>query len=224
MSGTEDDEDLNRAIALSLGQNFPIPSGRDTQIVDLTSDDEDDDLGAFVSAKHVISTTPNFRDQNSKSIHIAEACLRPVVSTKDYPVVPEDFGSSSNANKNEPLMHRSTLASSAFCGLNRKKMEEERLLRISLGKRREEASLQRDESKKRKVSTSDSPLRSQDDRQMEPSLAELKAFPVKKAEVSNPIPSVTEYTGGSNLLNQCEACTGVANSKPRLLQKRNLEE
>ena len=201
MSDTDND-DLKRAIALSLGENSPTTSGRGIQLIDLTSDDEEDDLDAPVSTKQMTSANPKIQAGDNKSRYMAPGSLKPDITSQSRPAVPDHTNSSPYANKTVPLMPGTSLTSSDF--LSRKKMEEERLLRVSLRKKREEMSAARDESRKRKASTSP-PLRRQDGRQVEhnfsASRAELELAAVKEAVVRNPIPKITEYSSRIDFLN-----------------------
>jgi hypothetical protein len=105
MSDSDSDEDLKRAIALSLQQTFkPEPSGIKPEIIDLVSDedDEDDDLDAPLS-------TNKFAKQTSTS-------------------GPSVVSASTTGTRTVPTQETKM---SGLLGLDRKKMEEERLSRAN---------------------------------------------------------------------------------------------
>jgi hypothetical protein len=142
MSDSDSDEDLKRAIALSLQQTSkPEPSGIKAEIIDLLSDedDEDDDLDAPLS-------TNKFAKQTSTSGLSAVS-----VSTTSTHTVPTQ-----------------ETQTSGLLGLDRKKMEEERLARANRKKPVQDVSTAA-RSTKRKVSIS-SPT-AEDDRKVKPKLS-----------------------------------------------------
>jgi hypothetical protein len=196
MSDTDNDEDLKRAIALSLEQSPPTPSNCNPQVIDLTSDDEDDDLDAPVSTKQITSVDPQVQCKD-----------KPNTAARERYQAPGDIDSGSNIKG--PLILEHSLTRSAFLGLNRKQMEEERLLRVSLRKKGEERNAVSDESRKRKASISPPPLRRRDSRQVKRKLSASKAEPevgeVKEAMVCNPTPRITKFSGQNDFLKSCIA-------------------
>jgi hypothetical protein len=159
MSDSDSDEDLKRAIALSLQQTSkPEPSGIKAEIIDLLgdSDDEDDDLDAPLS-------TNKFAKQASTSGLSAVS-----ISTTSTRTVPTQ----------ETKM-------SGLLGLDRKKMEEERLARANRQKPVQDVSTAAG-STKRKASIS-SPT-AEDNRKVKPKLSRA---PLHSAARHQPIEGVS---------------------------------
>jgi hypothetical protein len=176
MSDTDSDEDLKRAIALSLGENLPPSRMRNAVVVDLTSSDQDDDLDAPLTARQVASTKPSYQTRGSPSCESSSINLeKGKSSTKGLaPSEGGDIRSKANPSGEADNPSRSKPPSSTvFLGLNRKQMEEERLLRANKRKKGDEQLLVEDvESRKRKASTPPPCPRGQDDRQMKLKLSE----------------------------------------------------
>jgi hypothetical protein len=159
MSDSDSDEDLKRAIALSLQQTSkPEPSGIKAEIIDLLSDedDDDDDLDAPLS-------TNKFAKQTSVSGLSAVS-----VSTA--------------STRNVPTQETETYG---LLGLDRKKMEEERLARANRKKPLQDVSTAAG-STKRKASIS-SPT-AEDDRKVKPKLSRT---PLHSAARHQPIDGVS---------------------------------
>ena len=163
MSDSED-EDLKRAIALSLQANSPTKP----TVIDLISDDEDDDLDAPLQLK---GTQNNSRDANEI---VAEDIPAPT-ATKQGEGQKKVFPSSKIETRQAPDM-TSMIPSplfSSMLGMNRPQMEAERLARLQQKKQREEEAPSESfnldglaGSKKRKASISGSVSGSQDGRQV----------------------------------------------------------
>jgi hypothetical protein len=160
MSDSDSDEDLKRAIALSLQQtsNRPEPSGIKAEIIDLLSDEDDgdDDLDAPLS-------TNKFAKQTSTSGLSAVS-----VSTTSTHTVPTQEAKTSG-----------------LLGLDRKKMEEERLARANRKKPVQDVSIAA-ASTKRKASIS-SPT-AEVDRKVKPKLFRI---PLHSASRHQPIDGVS---------------------------------
>lgn len=148
---SSDDEDLRRAIALSL-QEISATSSRSI-VIDLTSDDEDDDLEAPV---HTKVSKPSSQPFQKKDGH---ASMKPALATFAA-LEGEDQRKSIRPSSIEPqLVSDSTsnipspsIAASMF-GLDREKMEADRLARVQQqkGKYGEEPLSGSNESRKRKA-------------------------------------------------------------------------
>ncbi|ESZ92279.1 hypothetical protein SBOR_7319 [Sclerotinia borealis F-4128] len=109
MSDSEFDEDLKRAIALSLGQTSSSLPTREKSLIDLTVSDDDDDLDAPVAS------------------HFKFAQADPIHNTS----TDEKVGTSSRV----PSQPSSTVLN----GLNRKQMEVERIARVQYKSRAPDA-------------------------------------------------------------------------------------
>ncbi|PSN65764.1 phospholipase D/nuclease [Corynespora cassiicola Philippines] len=132
---SSDDEDLNRAIALSMGQPWPpeTPGAKsESNVVDLISDEEDGD--------------EELRQAIALSLQESEAAASEA-KVAGKPIMASGFHPSQYASKSlgdgpqteaTPAASQPPDASSGFLGLDRKAMEQERLAR--LGKRKRDPS------------------------------------------------------------------------------------
>jgi hypothetical protein len=149
MSDTESDEDLKKAIALSLMPLEPKP--RRTVLIDLVSDeeDEDDDLDRPVTAKPVSA--------------------RASTGNNPSPLMEYPRGNVADSSKTSRVLPSAEAVAAAMTpgllGLNRKQMEHERLVRAAQRKRvenqEEDVSMVSVPPRKRKASTSPTPSREQ---------------------------------------------------------------
>lgn len=144
MSDSESDEDLKRAIALSLAEESSASQTHVAAVIDLISSDEDDDLDAPVTARNTTSTKPPSQKKDERSRDVSTA------GTEDAtkPSIRADSSASGPAT------------SGGFLGLNRKQMEEERLQRANQRNLAGKTSTPEPEAKKRKAGSS--PPRSQE--------------------------------------------------------------
>lgn len=171
MSDTED-EDVKRAIALSLQPNSsPLATSMPNAVIDLTSSDEDDDLDAPVRIKAPKpSNHPPKKQERRISIVELSDDEQKTTATKDE----NDMKSLPPASIEPPVQVSDTFAkaqppsgSPGILGLDRKQMEAERLARAQQKKRRGEEQLSAlDDSRKRKASISETLPGTQDGRQV----------------------------------------------------------
>lgn len=176
MSDTESDEDLKRAIALSLNQP-PPPVKQKTAVVDLisSSEDEDDDLDAPVAARKIKSseTLPyrNIEDQNAPTLNRAAKPSSDLPLSSEGATKPKETSLPQSGSSSQS---RSTVSSSLL-GLDRKKMEQERLLRAQQRKSLEDQrSTLAGEARKRKASTPPIQPTSLDTRHVKAKLSEAE--------------------------------------------------
>jgi hypothetical protein len=167
-----DDEDIKRAIALSLQANSSPPAiSTPAAVIDLTSSDDDDDLDAPVHTKSSISSKqpPRKHDHRISVVELSDDEPKAIVIKDEgqtASVAPSSIKSqapvSDSASKPQPLS-----SSSAMLGLDRKQMEAMRLARAQQKKQREEEQLSAlNDSRKRKASISDAHPGTQDGRQV----------------------------------------------------------
>ncbi|KUJ11780.1 phospholipase D/nuclease [Mollisia scopiformis] len=154
MSDSESDEDLKRAIALSLQESHPLPNKSEQAVIDLISEDEDDDLDAPVKTKL------------TSSLPIANVPKHKAVGPSTLGLDAIDDAGASKLNKESSTMESSVRLEHStekvdprhqafgILGLNRKQMEEERLARLSALKGLDANDKVTDESRKRKAETS----------------------------------------------------------------------
>lgn len=124
MSDSDDDEDLKRAIALSLEES-PPPSTKQQSIIDLVSDseDEDDDLNAPVAIRNRPSVN------NSRLTENDSKPTRVTKTTFEFKNVSQSM--SSQANGQPPAKLETSSSTLRFLGMDRKQMEQERLARLN---------------------------------------------------------------------------------------------
>jgi hypothetical protein len=157
MSDTESDEDLKKAIALSLEKKSPFPRSGNPIVIEIDTSDEDDDLDAPIATQKITSAKPPAQRKDE------QACEASTVHTeKPKGVSPGQVPSEVNFRPGiTPSVGAESISVSTppttipFLGLNRKQMEEERLQRANQRKRKDEqSSTAYYDAKKRKASTS----------------------------------------------------------------------
>ncbi|CZR59989.1 uncharacterized protein PAC_09884 [Phialocephala subalpina] len=135
MSDDESDEDLKRAIALSLIESNPSPAEGKPAVIDLISDDEDDDLDAPVMAKPVQSAFKVLEEKQSLNERKAPSGRGSHEASKAEGSSSEkgsaNISTTSSIPGQNPSMQQSCPPTSGILGLNRKQMEEERLARVA---------------------------------------------------------------------------------------------
>lgn len=146
-----EDEDLRAAIAASLA-DAPPPEraiNHETSVVDLTADSDDDVIPIFPKSKSVVgsdtsrdaSILENAEDDEDLKLAIALSLQSPVgqgdSSTSEPNSIPPP--ERKEKEKTEPKA-----TGNAFLGLDRKKMEEERLARLAKRKAQSPAAEQRE--------------------------------------------------------------------------------
>lgn len=141
MSDSDSDEDLRRAIALSLQEEsraLPMPK----EVLDISSSDEDDeDLDAPILAKHVKRFGNSL--QGEAVIHGGQLSDDPSHAAGDGHREQHPGTLAVNVDPSQPpvfpahSLSSHKLTDSAFLGLNRKQMEEERLSRVSRKRKRD---------------------------------------------------------------------------------------
>ncbi|KAH8600886.1 tyrosyl-DNA phosphodiesterase-domain-containing protein [Bisporella sp. PMI_857] len=184
MSDT-DDEDMKKAIALSLGQSYPTKPkafSREPQaiIVLQSSDDETDDLDAPLTIKK----KPPARKVLVEELGHVHSGISSEDGSKDEELL-QKIGPPSQKliyQINESLPSRKSskdmVAKPGFLGLDRKKMEEERLLRIASKKKLDGTSLEpAEDSQKRKLANY-SPWSQEMERRVKPKVAESNTLDV----------------------------------------------
>ncbi len=186
-----DDEDLKRAIALSL-QDVSNQK-KEPVIIDLLSDDDDDDddnLDAPVFTKQILTSNP----PNLKAIKKIEGTISNVRDSAN-----EAPSSQQNILKHEPNSSQGAIPSSLAAentpqqapptaqlglrGFDRKRMEEERLARVNQKRKREEESATMANDSRKRVATGS--LNEIEIRGEQPSLAELlrsQSLPAKNLD------------------------------------------
>ena len=174
MSDTESDEDLKRAIALSLAEQSPSSPKAKPVVVDLISSDEDDDLDAPVTARKITSTKASSDRKDEKHNEAPEEnTAKPSKTTSGHGPLPKAHmrpESKLTAEEDGSLSGPSTAL--PFLGLNRKQMEEERLLRAQQRKKPDETSTPEGDVRKRKASTPPPHASRPDARQVRTKLSE----------------------------------------------------
>jgi hypothetical protein len=182
MSDSENDEDFKRAIALSLGENPSPPPRKEKPIaidLDSTSDDDDDldaaPAKARKAASEKVASNKKYGKDNEGPTTNAPSKTRSEVSA-----VPE-----ADTSRNSPRLPDTP---APFLGLNRKQMEEDRLLRIQQRKNAEmTSSMSERDGKKRKASTP-------------PPEAQISNVRQVKAKLSEPITAVQPSKASSKAL------------------------
>lgn len=179
MIDTDSDEDLKRAIALSLAEQSLASSSQKAVVVDLVSSDEDDDLDAPVTTKRIISTKmlSDKKDKKIPSEKYAAHTEHPAATCGGRMPSPEANGSLSGSSTKP-----------SFLGLDRKKMEEARLLRAQQRKEMaQRASMLETDAGKRKASSSPPHPSGLSTRLVKPKLSELAPSPTSAASKTLPI-------------------------------------
>lgn len=185
MSDTESDEDLRRAVALSLQQS-PSPPIQNAVVIDLTSEDEDDDLDAPVIAR---------QSRASESTKVADSSIprhptHVVASTLDADKVNHEDSEEKAAavdTKQSAVADALSMpkSQSIFQGLNRKKMEEERLARVNQINKAAEKRLEEAKKVNKRKRSITPPSPGQNRRQAKVNKASTTSQPVGEAKVSS---------------------------------------
>jgi hypothetical protein len=158
MSDSED-EDLRRAIALSL-QESSLPSKQQNDVVDLISSDEDDDLDAPCRSrsKEVLNQSTQ-RNGTALAAIPSQHQTEPERLANNSHGLTEDSAQPTDTRNSASMSQASdpqlSSSKSTFLGLDRKQMEQDRMKRIEERKKREATlATEDDQSRKRKASTS----------------------------------------------------------------------
>jgi len=146
MADSDSDEDIQRAIALSLQQPSPTESQKN-EVIDLISDDEDDDLGAPLAARGSTSHSKSGHDANNKKIEVPSA-RQPSDNENGAPFKQM---SPTKGDQNMPIRQDPPAANGILGMMNRKQMEEERRARANKKAMELEASKEQTDSRKRKA-------------------------------------------------------------------------
>jgi hypothetical protein len=190
MSDTESDEDMRRAIALSLQRSSSPPPGH---IIDLvSSDDEDDDLDAPVATKKHAVMGPPFLKRPTKATQSALGNLGKETTPGEQkpgpfanPPVPPAI--TIRTTIEDRSMPKPPITGGMLHDLDRKQMEEERLARVNQRKRKEVEHVgEANGSRKRKLSNSLSRNQQQDPRNLK---VKLSAIPSIPGDILSSIPS-----------------------------------
>ena len=152
---SDDDEALRIAIAMSLGEEPPAKKKKKPLTVDLTQDDGDEDE-IDLTREEDIETASESSSGSPRPGMIGADSVGPEVKTVPKGEVGERKQESKNGNegKAEPVPASETSGASslsALLGLDRAKMEEERLARLRKRKAAEEGHSQADSSKRVKT-------------------------------------------------------------------------
>jgi hypothetical protein len=194
MSDTESDEDLKKAIAMSLGKEPPSTGSGKPIVIDIVTSDEDDDLDAPVTARKITSKKPPAQKRDEQACEVSTVHTeKPRGSSRDQ--VPSDvnFHPGINSSARAEIISVSRPPNTVpFLELNRKQMEEERLQRASQRKRKDEqSSSASQDAKKRKASTSPPRPQEQAHRQVKTKLS-VSADPPPATTGALPILSFKE--------------------------------
>jgi hypothetical protein len=190
MSETQSDEDLKKAIALSLMP--PKPKPQKSGLISLVSDDEDedDDLDKPVTAKPI-----------SARVSAGKKSPPPMDHTRE---------NVTDSTKGLRILHSAEAVTapmtSGLLGLNRKQMEHERLVRAACRKRaeQEEGDLSMTDVPSRKRKASTSPTSSQDQlRQIQDMSGDIReSLPKAKMEKEfRPLPDINSARSEEGILN-----------------------
>jgi hypothetical protein len=130
MASSDDDEDLRRAIALSLGEDS-ASSAEVIDVVDSETEDEDEDLRRAIAMSLQDSERDNNNATSSESQHNASTSHAPEYDTKK----PDDKVPA-HLPPDQPSFHPTAdKPVTGILGLDRKAMEQERLARLRKRKR-----------------------------------------------------------------------------------------
>ncbi|KAJ5033514.1 uncharacterized protein L3040_008629 [Drepanopeziza brunnea f. sp. 'multigermtubi'] len=157
MSDSESDEDLKRAIALSLQEQPPFARPQDSILIDLVSDDDDDDddddLDAPVTAKPATrESQPLSADAPANPGSNHTASQTPATPSKSVVL----------KTPNEPARAKDVAPSVGLAGLDRRSMEEARLKRVQMQQKGAALSVDQSIPRKRQASISSPRLREQE--------------------------------------------------------------
>ena len=135
----ESDEDLKKAIAMSLVENSLPMQKPKPDTIDLVSSDEDDDLDAPLTSKRI--STKVVKVPNVDVIDLEKPLTRLELPMKRETAtrigVPSEVPIESEIRAARIAKHEPVTSSTGFLGLDRKQMEEERLWRAESRKRKE---------------------------------------------------------------------------------------
>lgn len=175
MADSESDDDLKRAIALSLQEDRPGSASKDSEVVNLVSDDEedDDDLDAPFTAK------PVSRLSRPAPTEVHSGLGAKAAASQDPAVPPGKIVSkaTSDAERKEDAGPSGGLA-----GLDRKAMEEARLRRVRMQQSQASLPVNPILSRKRQASGSPPRPREQDKSYTKAKLSDSTAPPHSLAE------------------------------------------
>ncbi|TVY28988.1 Tyrosyl-DNA phosphodiesterase [Lachnellula hyalina] len=163
MSGSDSDydEDTKKAIALSLQE--PSPESRISKIVDLVSEDDDDDLDAPVTSR--ASQRDQRMDSKNDGLSAIDTGSNTKIETASNRATPLEI------DQNIP-MRQAPLPSNGYLGsLNRKQMEEERRARAQSKQVESQGSNTKLGSRKREAPTSPPAPHNREGRQVVPKLS-----------------------------------------------------
>ncbi|KAL4992890.1 tyrosyl-DNA phosphodiesterase-domain-containing protein [Aspergillus falconensis] len=157
-----EDEDLRAAIAASLADapSPKKPSNRNTSVVDLTADSDEDVIPIFPNSRSVIGSDTS-RDASVLDDEEDDENLKLAIALSLQGPVGQGASSISKPTSIPPLEQKgkeqaeSTTTGRAFLGLDRKKMEEERLARLAKRKAESPATQQRELKQLRTASRPD---------------------------------------------------------------------
>ncbi|KAI9049476.1 hypothetical protein LZ554_006507 [Drepanopeziza brunnea f. sp. 'monogermtubi'] len=157
MSDSESDEDLKRAIALSLQEQLPSARPQDSILIDLVSDDDDDDddddLDTPVTAKPVTrESQPLSADAQANPGSSHTTSQTPATTSKSVVL----------KTPNEPARAKDVAPSGGLAGLDRRSMEEARLRRVQMQQKGVAPSVDQSIPRKRQASISPPRLREQE--------------------------------------------------------------
>ncbi|KAI9646787.1 hypothetical protein NHQ30_004786 [Ciborinia camelliae] len=135
MSDSEMDEDLKRAIALSLDQtSSPVPT-REKNLIDLTISDDDDDLDApvtthFKFSQHDSVQSTSTEANNDTSSHLSNQPSSTILNSLNRKQMEEErMARSQQRSKAPDVISKKRKLDEEVNSLNRKQMEEERMAR-----------------------------------------------------------------------------------------------
>jgi hypothetical protein len=197
MTDSDSDEDIKRAIALSLQQPSPTASQK-TEVIDLISDDEDDDLGAPLVARGFTFPSKPGPDANNKGSEVSSAHT---ANGNGNGALSSQMGSN-RTEQNIPI--RQDRAANGILGMmNRKQMEEERRARANKKALELEGSGEQNESRKRKAPISPPAPHNREGRQVmakfsqEPDASSTQSTPpaTSPTQRKNDIPEVLSLNG-----------------------------
>jgi hypothetical protein len=195
---SDSDEDIKRAIALSLQQ--PSPESQNSKIINLVSENEDDDLDAPVTAKGI--TSPSQPNQNADSENGISAI--DYGNDNENGVAPSQ-AESPTTDQSLPIRQDPPATNGILGSLNRKKMEEERRARTQRKIAQSQGSKELD-SKKRKAPNSPPAPHNRESRQV---MAKLSQEP---------------SLGGDKLDNIASSSHSIAPATPATQEMNKLPE
>jgi hypothetical protein len=136
MSDDENDEDLKRAIALSLQESSPPPTNNRKIVIEI-SDDEDDDLDAPLTARTIPPNLLPTPEQNKPGYSKDPTRLRATEDIASMSMEASTIKATATSGiLTEDLSLKSGPPKSGLLGLDRKQMEQERLARLNASKPR----------------------------------------------------------------------------------------